>query len=159
MYLICLYFTGEHGQPGESGGNVYVTYNQIIKAENWTIVSNGGRGSGGQDGQNGKDGKDGQDAIGRKPNKEEFDEIFTELIMAKKFVKKDRITKIHNNIAENLDEFFDKKLMGKSNPSVGADFYFHTFSPVEGGTITAARKKNGVLILWKGQSHYQKSNT
>jgi hypothetical protein len=44
---------GKPGQPGESGGNIHVICKEMMDAEKWTIISDGGDGS---DGQNGVDG-------------------------------------------------------------------------------------------------------
>ena len=38
-------YVGERRQPGESGGNVHIIFNEIINGQNWTIVSDGGDGS------------------------------------------------------------------------------------------------------------------
>jgi|GEM_PF-4548886 len=50
---------GKDGYPGESGGNVLILVEKIENSENFTIISNGGKGSNGQDGGNGEKGKDG----------------------------------------------------------------------------------------------------
>ncbi|XP_065556502.1 uncharacterized protein LOC136024893 isoform X1 [Artemia franciscana] len=50
---------GADGYPGESGGNVLILVEKIEGQENFTIISNGGKGSAGQDGGNGEKGKDG----------------------------------------------------------------------------------------------------
>lgn len=51
---------GKDGYPGESGGNVLIVVEKIQNPENFTIISNGGRGSKGQNGGDGKDGDDGK---------------------------------------------------------------------------------------------------
>lgn len=66
---------GENGEPGESGGKIYVICRKVLNAGRWSIVSDGG------DGSNGQDGDDGDDATElREPrefgNKEEFHKIF-----------------------------------------------------------------------------------
>ena len=63
---------GADGYAGESGGNVLVITQRIESPENFTILSNGGKGSKGQDGGNGKKGKDGKGI-----EKAEFDEKFS----------------------------------------------------------------------------------
>lgn len=72
--------TGEHGLPGESGGNIIIKCNEMFNAENWTIKSNGGRGNDGQDGGDGKTGENGQDATRRNPRKDEFKKIFNSML-------------------------------------------------------------------------------
>ncbi len=47
---------GNHGLPGESGGNVSIICNEIFNADRWTILSKGGSGA---DGQNGGEGQNG----------------------------------------------------------------------------------------------------
>ena len=66
---------GDHGMPGESGGNVYIICTDLSNAERWTILSEGGHGSDGQNGGDGQSGKNGKDAP-KKWNKEYFDCIF-----------------------------------------------------------------------------------
>ena len=63
---------GADGYPGESGGNVLVITQRIESPENFTIISNGGKGSKGQDGGNGEKGKDGKGI-----QKAEFDKKFS----------------------------------------------------------------------------------
>ncbi len=61
------------GEPGESGGNIHVICEEIINAEKWTIISDGGDG---RDGQNGAVRKIGPDGQYRKWSKEEFQKTF-----------------------------------------------------------------------------------
>lgn len=51
---------GKDGYPGESGGNVVIRANMVECLKQFTIKSNGGRGSTGQDGGDGRDGYDGK---------------------------------------------------------------------------------------------------
>jgi hypothetical protein len=64
---------GKPGQPGESGGNIHVICQEMINAEKWTIISDGGDGG---DGQNGATRKIGPDTFHRKWSKEEFQKDF-----------------------------------------------------------------------------------
>jgi hypothetical protein len=64
---------GKPGQPGESGGNIHVICQEMISAEKWTIISDGGNG---RDGQNGAFRKIEPDEKHRKWSKEEFQEAF-----------------------------------------------------------------------------------
>jgi hypothetical protein len=67
---------GEPGQPGESGGNVHVICQEIINAEKWTIILDGGDGSDGHNGAFRKIGPDGKETFHRKWSKEEFQKSF-----------------------------------------------------------------------------------
>lgn len=51
---------GNDGNAGESGGNFFLFCNEIVNASNWSVKSNGGRGSAGQDGGDGRNGIDGE---------------------------------------------------------------------------------------------------
>nr|XP_034172188.1 uncharacterized protein LOC117600634 isoform X2 [Osmia lignaria] len=62
---------GKDGYPGESGGNVLIIAEKIENPEDFTIISNGGRGGKGQDGGNGRDGNNGMGIT-----KAEFDKKF-----------------------------------------------------------------------------------
>ncbi|XP_045023302.1 uncharacterized protein LOC123467404 [Daphnia magna] len=64
---------GEPGQPGKSGGNVNIICNEIINAERWKIISDGGKGGDGQNGSNGESKSDGRP---RKWSKECFKKVF-----------------------------------------------------------------------------------
>ncbi|XP_045032570.1 uncharacterized protein LOC116927885 isoform X2 [Daphnia magna] len=64
---------GEPGQPGKSGGNVNIICNEIIDAERWKIISDGGKGGDGQNGSNGESKSDGRP---RKWSKECFKKFF-----------------------------------------------------------------------------------
>lgn len=134
---------GKRGLPGESGGNVRVIYNEIFNAENWTIVSNGGRGNGGQDGQDGKTGKDGEDATSCKPMEEQFKEIFLPLIKGNNF--EDQTTKLNE-----LKETMPSEETKPDIISQGENHFYHKIFTDNGVTITASRCCNHTLILWTG---------
>jgi len=70
--------TGDHGLPGESGGNFYAVYGSGSNLENWQVKSLGGAGCDGQDGGNGKDGRAGKDGV-PKPTKVTFDLYFSDM--------------------------------------------------------------------------------
>jgi hypothetical protein len=61
-----VFFTGKHGLPGESGGNVQIIFSISHNREKLTLVSNGGKGSPGQDGGDGQNGGDGDDALSKR---------------------------------------------------------------------------------------------
>jgi hypothetical protein len=67
---------GKPGQPGESGGNIHVICEEMINAEKWTIISDGGDGRDGQNGAFRKIGPDGKETFHRKWSEEEFQKSF-----------------------------------------------------------------------------------
>ncbi len=67
---------GKPGQPGESGGNIHVICKEMMDAEKWTIISDGGDGRDGQNGVIRKMGPDGKEPFHRKWSKEEFQKTF-----------------------------------------------------------------------------------
>ncbi|RVE46545.1 hypothetical protein evm_008836 [Chilo suppressalis] len=89
---------GKDGYPGESGGNVLVLTEKIVNPKNFTIISNGGKGSKGQDGGNGKDGEDGKGIT-----KAELVEKFPPV--ANFFSRRiDSVEKVIQNISEDSSE-------------------------------------------------------
>ncbi|KAI9563936.1 hypothetical protein GHT06_011404 [Daphnia sinensis] len=66
---------GEPCRPGMSGGNVHIICNEMLHAERWKVISDGGKGG---DGQNGSDGTNQPTAKGnaRKWSKEYFNQVF-----------------------------------------------------------------------------------
>jgi hypothetical protein len=75
-HVIRLTDLGEPGEPGESGGNIHVICQEMINAEKWTIISDGGNGRDGQNGAFRKIGPDGKETFHRKWSKEEFQKTF-----------------------------------------------------------------------------------
>jgi hypothetical protein len=71
-----LTYLGKPGQPGESGGNIHVICEEIINAEKWTIISDGGNGRDGQNSAVRKIGLDGKETFHRKWSKKEFQKAF-----------------------------------------------------------------------------------
>uniref|UniRef100_A0A0P5APT5 Helicase c-terminal domain containing protein n=1 Tax=Daphnia magna TaxID=35525 RepID=A0A0P5APT5_9CRUS len=69
---------GEPGHPGKSGGNVTIICNEMIDAERWQIISDGGKGG---DGQNGTNGKSKPDKKANKWSKEYFNQLFPSMSM------------------------------------------------------------------------------
>ncbi|XP_045023489.1 uncharacterized protein LOC116927884 [Daphnia magna] len=69
---------GEPGHPGKSGGNVTIICNEMIDAERWQIISDGGKGG---DGQNGSNGKSKPDKKANKWSKEYFNQLFPSMSM------------------------------------------------------------------------------
>jgi hypothetical protein len=67
---------GKRGEPGESGGNIHVICQEMMDAEKWTIISDGGYGRDGWNGAFRKMGSDGKETFHRKWSKEEFQEAF-----------------------------------------------------------------------------------
>jgi hypothetical protein len=67
---------GKPGQPGESGGNIHVICQEMINAEKWTIISDGGNGRDGQNSAFRKIGPDGKETFHRKWSKKEFQKVF-----------------------------------------------------------------------------------
>ncbi|AGJ99856.1 MULTISPECIES: DEAD/DEAH box helicase [unclassified Wolbachia] len=99
---------GADGYAGESGGNVLILAKKIEGQENFTIISNGGKGSKGQDGGNGESGEDGKSIT-----EAEFKEKFPP---AAKFTHVDRannILKTVNNIKKDsqviISEWYESK--------------------------------------------------
>ncbi|WP_264685759.1 helicase-related protein [Wolbachia endosymbiont (group B) of Pandemis corylana] len=99
---------GADGHAGESGGNVLILAEKIEGQENFTIISNGGKGSKGQDGGNGESGEDGKSIT-----EAEFKEKFPP---AAKFTHVDRannILKTINNIKKDsqviISEWYESK--------------------------------------------------
>ncbi|KAI9563735.1 hypothetical protein GHT06_011199 [Daphnia sinensis] len=75
-FSVCWDFSGksgEPGRPGESGGNVHIICNEMINAERWKIISDGGNGG---DGQNGTNGESEPDRKANKWSKEYFKTVF-----------------------------------------------------------------------------------
>ncbi len=105
---------GNHGLPGESGGNVTIICNEMFNAERWTILSDGGRGS---DGQNGGDGQSGtlkgKDAP-QKWKKDFFNQKFPSM---SKINEQERKTATLQ-VLKSVDE-----LVPKENRTYGKDFY------------------------------------
>jgi hypothetical protein len=67
---------GKPEEPGESGGNIHVICKEMINAEKWTIISDGGDGRDGHNGAFRKIGPDGKETFHRKWSKEEFQKAF-----------------------------------------------------------------------------------
>jgi hypothetical protein len=67
---------GKPEEPGESGGNIHVICKEMINAEKWTIISDGGDGRDGHNGAFRKIGPDGKETFHRKWSKEEFQKSF-----------------------------------------------------------------------------------
>jgi hypothetical protein len=64
---------GKPEEPGESGGNIHVICQEMINAEKWTIISDGGNG---RDGHNGAFRKIKRDGKYRKWSKKGFQKAF-----------------------------------------------------------------------------------
>ena len=65
---------GDAGQPGQSGGHVYICCERLVDGNKLTIKSVGGKGGSGQDGGHGQYGKDGED--GKEFLEEDFNKCF-----------------------------------------------------------------------------------
>ena len=90
-------FVGQHGLPGESGGNVEIVFNKEFGVKKLTIASNGGHGSPGQDGGKGQDGRDGSDAPGR-ITKTEFMEKYPSMAVWNDFKSNSNAATIKSNV-------------------------------------------------------------
>lgn len=60
---------GQDGHPGESSGNVYFKFEEMIQPEYLKIIVEGGKGADGQDGGDGEEGRLGQDGKDAEDNK------------------------------------------------------------------------------------------
>lgn len=88
---------GKDGFPGESGGNVVIQSKKVECLNQFTIKSNGGRGSTGQDGGDGRDGIDGKGIT-----KEKFERNFPPVAKYLDTAKYENLAITMNNIKGNL---------------------------------------------------------
>ena len=150
---------GENGEPGESGGNIYVICRKVLNAERWSIVSDGG------DGSNGQNGDDEENATElREPrefgNKEEFHKIFPSMsskssVPFKATRKSESAMKV---VLETLKTRIERRHR-KHGADVGPDYEYGDFfveskaNKTHSGTTVSfygARRERHTLILCKG---------
>ena len=89
---------GDHGSPGESGGNIHIICNEAVNALNWTLISQGGTGGPGQNGGNGMDGGTGAD--GEKLTQTQFQEKFPSMSYLDDYKWYDGFCKIQNTLKD-----------------------------------------------------------
>ncbi len=93
---------GKPGQPGESGGNIHVICQEMINAEKWTIISDGGDGRDGWNGAFRKMGSDGNETFHCKWSKEEFQKAFPTMSTFDDSAKKKAMEKVLTTLKEIL---------------------------------------------------------
>ncbi len=93
---------GEPGEPGESGGNIHVICQEMMDAEKWTIITDGGNGRDGQNGAFRKIGPDGKETFHRKWLKEEFQKNFPTMSTFDDSANKEAMKKVLTTLKEIL---------------------------------------------------------
>jgi hypothetical protein len=111
---------GKPGQPGESGGNIHVIYQEMMDAEKWTIISDGGDGRDGQTVR--KIGPDGKETFHRKWLKEEFQKVFPTMSTFDDSANKKAMDKVLKTLKEILP--VNTRIKGQDVlPGYRNDFY------------------------------------
>ena len=119
----CEIFAGDTGEPGESGGNVALTFKHCSHLDYFTILNHGGRGGPGQEGGDGSEGVKGQDA------KAKWTEEDLNTLLPSTATKRSDKHKTNLNVVNDfIDKFVTKKLE-KKNVGSPDDFF------VEGKTV------------------------
>ena len=152
---------GEHGEPGESGGNVYVICEKIFDAHRWQIKSDGGRGSDGQNGGNGAD-EEGEDGNRQRwATIEEFRRYFPSMSKSKSiFPFRNSPKPAMKVVLKTLNVDPDRRRYGKEikpNHKLG-DFFIEGPCRLNDAMATVsfydARKERHSFILVKCESTY-----
>lgn len=134
---------GTDGLPGESGGNIHIMAEEILNAENLSLLSNGGKGGRGQDGGSGVKGKNG---VGMKEKVMKNDFLVELGVMSKDIrVPNEKIKELIDKISDSnellehpeVKDGFYRKWITKNSMEITLDFF-------------ASSVRAGMVFLCKG---------
>ncbi|KAK4027163.1 hypothetical protein OUZ56_016175 [Daphnia magna] len=144
---------GEPGQPGKSGGNVTIICNEMIDAERWQIISDGGKGGDGQNGTNG-------DKKANKWSKEYFNQLFPSMSMTERGEQEDSkfpadAVKIVLTTLNDLLPVRNRKSGKDIRPDYQGNFFIDGTAK-DGSTISVlfyqSMRKRHTLVLCQGSN-------